>query len=213
MLEVDAFKEIHKAWKRLGFPFDYMVPSYATAIGSSGDNPAALARLMGILANDGVRRPTLRIRSLRFAAGTPFDTIVKPRPAADERLLPSSLVAVVKQELIGVVKEGTARRISGVMAFPDGTPVEVGGKTGTGDNRFTRFAKGGGMIESRVINRTGTFVFMIGKIRSGEKRGLNISVVRYPFGPSVNQPNNSKTSGNLSGNGCGCNPRMRAPTG
>lgn len=162
MLEVDAFKEIHKAWKRLGFPFDYLVPSYATAIGSSGDNPAALARLMGILANDGVRRPTLRIRSLRFAAGTPFDTIVKPRPAADERLLPSSLVAVVKQELIGVVKEGTARRISGVMAFPDGTPVEVGGKTGTGDNRFTRFAKGGGMIESRVINRTGTFVFMIG---------------------------------------------------
>jgi hypothetical protein len=116
---------------------------------------------MGILANDGVRRPTLRIRSLRFAAGTPFDTIVKPRLAADERLLPSSLVAVVKQELIGVVKEGTARRISGVMAFPDGTPVEVGGKTGTGDNRFTRFAKGGGMIESRVINRTGTFVFMI----------------------------------------------------
>jgi hypothetical protein len=47
----------------------------------------------------------------------------------------------------------------------------------------------------------------------GEKRGLNISVVRYPFGPSVNQPNYRKTSGSLSGNGCGCNPRMRAPTG
>jgi membrane peptidoglycan carboxypeptidase len=162
VLEADAFKEIHKAWKRLGFPFDYLVPSYATAIGSSGDNPAALARLMGILANDGVRRPTLRIRSLRFAAGTPFETIVKPRPAADERVLPSSLVAVVKQELIGVVKGGTARRISGAIALPDGTPVEVGGKTGTGDNRFERFAKGGAMIDSRVINRTAAFVFMIG---------------------------------------------------
>ncbi len=162
VLEADAFKEIHKAWKRLGFPFDYLVPSYATAIGSSGDNPAALARLMGILANDGVRRPTLRIRSLRFAAGTPFETIVKPRPAADERVLPSSLVAAVKQELIGVVKEGTARRISGAMALPDGTPVDVGGKTGTGDNRFEHVAKGGARIESRAINRTGTFVFMIG---------------------------------------------------
>src|SRR5659263_61170 len=42
------------------------------------------------------------------------------------------------------------------------------------------------------------------------KEGLNISGVRYPFGPSVNQPNNRKTSGSLSGNGCGCNPRMRA---
>ncbi len=162
VLEADAFKEIHKAWKRLGFPFDSLVPSYATAIGSSGDNPAALARLMGILANDGVRRPTLRIRSLRFAAGTPFETIVKHRPAADERVLPSSLVAVVKRELIGVVKEGTARRMSGAIALPDGTPVDVGGKTGTGDNRFERFGKGGAQIESRVINRTGTFVFMIG---------------------------------------------------
>jgi hypothetical protein len=71
-------------------------------------------------------------------------------------------VAVVKQELIGVVKGGTARRISGAIALPDGTPVEVGGKTGTGDNRFERFAKGGAMIDSRVINRTAAFVFMIG---------------------------------------------------
>jgi membrane peptidoglycan carboxypeptidase len=162
MLEIDAFTEIHKAWKRLGFPFDYLVPSYATAIGSSGDNPDALARLMGIIANDGVRRPTFRIRSFHFADGTPFDTIVNSRPAADERVLPSPLAAVVKQELIGVVKEGTARRISGAIAFPDGTPIEVGGKTGTGDNRFQRVAKGGAIIESRVINRTGTFVFLIG---------------------------------------------------
>ena len=162
MLEIDAFKKIHKAWKRLGFPFDYLVPSYATAIGSSGDNPDALARLMGILVNDGVRRPTIRIRSIRFAAGTPFETVVDSRPAASERVLPSSLVAVVKQELVGVVKEGTARRISGAMALPDGTPIEVGGKTGTGDNRFVRVAKSGSIVESRVINRTGTFVFMIG---------------------------------------------------
>lgn len=162
MLEIDAFKEIHKAWKRLEFPFDHLVPSYATAIGSSGDNPDALARLMGVIANDGVLRPTIRIRSLRFAAGTPFETIVNPRPAAGERVLPSSLVAVVRKELVGVVTEGTAKRISGVMTFPDGTPIEVGGKTGTGDNRSVRVSKSGAIVESRAVNRTGTFVFLIG---------------------------------------------------
>jgi hypothetical protein len=34
------------------------VPSYATAIGSSADRPLALAELMGIIVNDGQRRPT-----------------------------------------------------------------------------------------------------------------------------------------------------------
>jgi membrane peptidoglycan carboxypeptidase len=41
LLEMDAFQEIHRAWKRLGYPFDSLVPSYATAIGVSGDTPAA----------------------------------------------------------------------------------------------------------------------------------------------------------------------------
>ena len=33
------------------------------------DRPAALAELMGIVVNDGIRRPTVRIDELRFAAG------------------------------------------------------------------------------------------------------------------------------------------------
>ncbi len=38
----------------------------------------------------------------------------------------------------------------------------LGGKTGTGDNRFDRFGAGGGMISSRAVDRTATFVFFLG---------------------------------------------------
>src|SRR5262249_20159063 len=34
--------------------------------------------------------------------------------------------------------------------------------TGTGDNRSSRFTAGGGMIESRALDRTATFVFFLG---------------------------------------------------
>jgi membrane peptidoglycan carboxypeptidase len=74
MLEIEAFLDIHQRWQRVGYPFDHLVPSLATAIGSSGDRPAALAELIGIILNDGVRMPTLRIDSLHFAAGTPYET-------------------------------------------------------------------------------------------------------------------------------------------
>jgi hypothetical protein len=40
--------------------------------------------------------------------------------------------------------------------------VPVGGKTGSGDNRFKVFARDGEVIESRPVNRTATFVFYIG---------------------------------------------------
>ena len=71
MLEVEAFLDIHQRWARLGYPFDHLVPSLATALGSSGDRPAALAELMGIIQNGGIRAPTLRIEHLSFAKGTP----------------------------------------------------------------------------------------------------------------------------------------------
>ena len=59
--ERDAFVRIHREWKRLGYPFETLAPSLATAIGSSGDRPSALAELMGIIQNGGIRAPTLRI--------------------------------------------------------------------------------------------------------------------------------------------------------
>ena len=78
MLEVEAFLDIHQRWARLGYPFDHLVPSLATALGSSGDRPAALAELMGIIQNGGIRAPTLRIEHLSFAKGTPFETEFQP---------------------------------------------------------------------------------------------------------------------------------------
>jgi len=41
--------------------------------------------------------------------------------------------------------------------------VTVGGKTGSGDNRFETFNRAGGIITSRATNRTATFVFYIGE--------------------------------------------------
>jgi hypothetical protein len=38
----------------------------------------------------------------------------------------------------------------------------VGGKTGTGDNRFDQFTAGGRLISERVVDRTATFVFFLG---------------------------------------------------
>ena len=93
LIEVEAFLEIHKMWKRLGYPFESLVPSYATALGSSADRPAALAELMGILVNDGVRVPNLWLDRLAFAVDTPYETRLAYSPGDGERVLPSEVAA------------------------------------------------------------------------------------------------------------------------
>ena len=45
----------------------------------------------------------------------------------------------------------------------DGSVIAVGGKTGTGDQRFEVYGGGGRLIESRYVNRSATFVFNIGE--------------------------------------------------
>ncbi|MBI3145922.1 MAG: penicillin-binding protein [Pseudogulbenkiania sp.] len=162
LLEEDGFREIHKSWKRLGYPFDSLVPSYATTLGASADRPAALAELMGVLLNDGVRQPSVLIGRLRFAPATPYEVELKHQPAAGVRLLPAEVAQVVRQALTEVVEQGTAARLKGAFVAEDGSPLPVGGKTGTGDHRFDTFARGGGLLSSRVVSRSGTFVFFIG---------------------------------------------------
>jgi hypothetical protein len=68
-IEQDAFARMTPYWQRLGFPFERLVPSYATAIGNSSDRPVALAELMGIILNDGQHCPVARLEELRFAQG------------------------------------------------------------------------------------------------------------------------------------------------
>jgi len=162
MLEIEAFLDIHQRWQRLGYPFDHLVPSLATAIGSSGDRPAALAELIGIIQNDGIRLPTLRIDSLHFAADTPYDTQLANNPDLGKRVLPSEVAAAMRDALSRVVDAGTARRVSGSFKLEDGSVLAMGGKTGTGDNRIESIGAGGRILASRAINRTATFVFYIG---------------------------------------------------
>ncbi len=161
LLEQDAFDRVLQDWQRQGYPFGHLVPSFGTAIGSSGDRPDALADLMGIILNNGVRLPTVDLERLDFAAGTPYatDMAIKPEP---QRVLAPEVAQTVRRALLGVVAEGTAVRLRGAYHTPDGNPLPVGGKTGTGDNRFDRFGSGGRLISQRVVDRTATFVFFLG---------------------------------------------------
>jgi hypothetical protein len=86
-----AFVEIHKAWQQLGYPFDSLVASLATAIGSSADRPQALAELVGIIQRGGVgcrccasNRCTSRWNAVRDAlrAGARPGDRVMPREVA-----------------------------------------------------------------------------------------------------------------------------------
>lgn len=163
LLEVEAFLEIHRRWQALGYPFASLVPSYATAIGSSADRPAALAELMGILLNDGLYYPTRRIVRLRFAEGTPYETSVVSRAAAGKRVLASEVAAVVRQALAETVAQGTAQRAHNVLRGAEGAALVIGGKTGTGDHRHKVYGPQGRLIEERAVNRTATFVYFIGE--------------------------------------------------
>lgn len=161
LLEVEAFTEILEGWRKLGYPFSNIVPSLGTAIGSSGDRPAALGELVGVIINDGIRKPTYRIEALDLFDGTPFQTNMVRSVQPGGRVMRMEVAQTLRDAMVGVVREGTARRMNGVLSRPDGNPRDVGGKTGTGDNRYRTFGPGGTLLESRSVNRTSTLVFFV----------------------------------------------------
>ena len=138
------------------------MPSLATSIGSSADRPAALAELMGIVMNDGVRRPTVRVERLDFALDTPYETRLQRRVDAGERVLPAEVAQTARRALLRVVDSGTARRVKGAYRDAQGVALPVGGKTGTGDHRFQTVGADGEVKHSRVMNRAATFAFYLG---------------------------------------------------
>ena len=179
LIEVEAFLKIHAQWKKMGYPFDSLVPSYATTLGASADRPAALAELMGIIINGGVRKPTERINALHFAKDTPYETLVRHTVGgAPERVISADVARDTTDAIRGVVSDGTAKRVKEAFRQADGSIIAVGGKTGTGDQRFDVYARGGRLIESRFVNRSATFVFNIGERFFG-------SMTAYVHGPEA----------------------------
>jgi membrane peptidoglycan carboxypeptidase len=161
LLEIEAFLEIHEGWKRLGYPFDHLVPSYATALGTSGDRPAALAELMGIIINNGLYMPTYPVEELHFAQDTPYELLLRQRASRSEQVLRPEIAQVVKKALYEVVEGGTAIWVRHDFQRADGTEIRVGGKTGTGDDRCETFGPQGRLISSQIMNRTSVFAFFI----------------------------------------------------
>jgi cell division protein FtsI/penicillin-binding protein 2 len=116
---------------------------------------------MGTLVNGGVRYPSRLLESLDFAVGTPYEVGWAGQASAGEQVLKPDVVAVARNALLDVVQNGTARALQASLARPDGSRHVVAGKTGTGDHRFEGYSRPGVLIESRVVNRVATFMFMI----------------------------------------------------
>jgi membrane peptidoglycan carboxypeptidase len=162
IMELEAFKDIHEAWRRLGYPFDHLIPSYATTLGSSADRPGSLAELSGIILNNGVRKPMVRMHWLHFGKNTPYETRLERSGSPAEQVIPEEVAETAGEAMLGVVADGTARRLRQGAALSGGRYAAIGGKTGTGDHRYKTFGPGGVLIGDQVMNRTATFVFFIG---------------------------------------------------
>ncbi len=161
MVELEAYGRITEAWRALGYPFETVTPSYAAAVGASGDRPDALAQLIGTISSGGRMLPLQSIESLEFAAGTPFETHFAHVASQQAPVLSPEIVDVAQRLLTSVVQGGTGTRLASGLPLGDGRTLTVYGKTGTGDQRFEVYASGHRLIESRKVNRTATFVFVI----------------------------------------------------
>ena len=96
-----------------------------------------------------------------------------------ERVLPAEVAAALRTALSEVVEGGTARRLAGAFKLADGTPLALGGKTGTGDNRIV-IGRGG--ARGVALNRTATFVFYLGPRHFG-------TLTAYVMGPEAGKYN------------------------
>jgi len=106
--------------------------------------------------------PTQSITGLEFAKNTPYETQFKRVTPAEQSALAPEIVGVVHRLLRDVVLGGTGKRLADGMQLPNGQTLEVYGKTGTGDQRYDVYARGARLIESRKVNRSATFVFVMG---------------------------------------------------
>jgi hypothetical protein len=102
------------------------------------------------------------VEALHFAEGTPYETHFEPRQGPGERVMPVEVAAALKGLMRAVVEGGTAVRVRDCLRDDGGKRIVIGGKTGSGDNRIERVDANGVKIGGRAINRTASFVFVIG---------------------------------------------------
>jgi hypothetical protein len=107
-------------------------------------------------------RPSLDAGRLHFGTHTPTESVPRRQTAVGQGVIAPEIAALVRQQLIGVVENGTPWRAHGGIAMPDGRIIPVGGQTGALDNRLESFSANGKVIGDKVVSRTATFVFMIG---------------------------------------------------
>jgi cell division protein FtsI/penicillin-binding protein 2 len=151
MLEQEAFEYIRQDWAKVGYPFQDIVASYASSIGVSGNTPKALAEFMGIIGSGGLRSTPVRFTDIVMARGTPYARYHHIQMADPIRVMSPEIAGELKNAMIGVVEEGTARRAAHSITLDNGHVLTIYGKTGTGDNREG----------DDVKNRTATFMFNI----------------------------------------------------
>jgi membrane peptidoglycan carboxypeptidase len=116
---------------------------------------------MGIILDDGVHRPPTTLERLSFAPGTPYHTVLEPPEPTAERVMAPVVAQTLRSVLADVVDHGTARRLRGAFVVR-GDTIQVGGKTGSGDNRLQTFARGGLPLTSTPKSRTAAFAFYLG---------------------------------------------------
>jgi len=104
----------------------------------------------------------LRLTRLQWGEGTPYETVMTPRPNSGEQVMRPEVARALRGVLADVVNAGTAGRLKGAFKDADGKPIAAGGKTGSGDNRFKTFGRGGFVKSSRAVSRTATFTFYVG---------------------------------------------------
>jgi hypothetical protein len=101
------------------------------------------------------------VTGLRFAEGTPYETRLDAVAGRGDQVMVPAVARVLRHALAAVVENGTAQRLAGAMMLSGGTRVVIGGKTGSGDNRYKTYDRSGRLIRSESVNRTATFVFYV----------------------------------------------------
>jgi len=76
--------------------------------------------------------------------------------------MPVEVAQALRTLMQDAVENGTAIRARGAAHRKNGEPLALGGKTGSGDNRYETFAADGTLLTSRAVSRTASFVFFVG---------------------------------------------------